>query len=344
MAFQLPSNLFTSNRLTEEAEFVYRLSGKFRAALLAGSDAPLPTNLPEPATPPVQAAQQLARCLSGIQGHFVRLDESNKLLQALIAHIAQRAQQSPDGCIAAVLLGPYTQYTAQHGINCALLAARMADNLGLPQDDKTILIGAALTMNLGSADVQNQLAEQNGPPTTLQKQTLDIHPLLSSAMLREAGIDESRWHEAVILHHERRDGRGYPFGAKEEDIPPLAQLLHLIDIVTAKLMPRTYRPRITPKAALSTLYAGAAEPFEAAHITQLVKILGIYPPGSFVELENGERALVIKNGRSATAPLAVPIRAPNESIDTSRPGYHVKSSVSMRIEARHLPLFSQYWS
>ncbi|TDR71607.1 HD-GYP domain-containing protein [Paludibacterium purpuratum] len=343
MGLNLPSNLFTMHRLVEDAEFVYRLNDKYRATLLAGNDAPLPTNLPPLETAPLQATQHLARCLGGILGHFIRLDDSRQLLQAMIAHIVQMVQQSPDGCVAAILLTPHSQYTAHHSVNCALLAARMADSLAMPAQEKNILIGAALTMNLGSVDVQNQMASQDGPPSTMQRQVLDIHPLLSSAMLREASIDDALWHSTVIMHHQRRDGRGYPFDIGETDIPPLAQLLHLIDVVTAKLMTRTYRNSIAPKVALASIYAGHGEAFDPANIAQIVKILGIYPPGSFVELENFDRALVIKNGSSATTPLVVPIRTPNQPIDTSLPGYHVKSALSMRVEARYLPLFSQYW-
>ncbi|WP_215782503.1 MULTISPECIES: HD-GYP domain-containing protein [unclassified Paludibacterium] len=340
----MPSNLFTSHRLIEEAEFTYRLNDRYRAALLAGSDAPLPTNLPEEKISPIQATAMLARYLTGLQGHFIRLDDSPRLTASLAGYISRMAANSPDGCVAAILLSPYTHYTAHHAINCAMLASRMADNLSLPEEEKTALISATLTMNLGSAEVQNQLASQDGPPSTMQRQILDIHPLISSAMLREAGISDMLWHSTVIMHHERKDGRGYAFGADEEEIPPLAHLLHLIDVVTAKMMPRAYRGSIAPKAALASLYSGSMDAFEPTYIAQLVKILGIYPPGSFVELENGDRALVVKSGRSAATPLAVPIKSPNESIDTSLPGYHVKSSVSMRIDARHLPLFTQYWS
>lgn len=344
MNLKLPENLFTSHRLVAEGEMIFRLSDKFRAGLLAGSDAPLPAALPDPDLPPMSTTPSLAHHLGGVFGHFLRLDDSGLRLKALIQRITQLARRAPDGCIAAILLLPYTRYTPHHAINCALLAALVSDGLRLPDDERTILVGAALTMNLGSAEVQNQMATQNSPPSTLQRQILDIHPLLSSAMLREAEIDDEAWHSEVIMHHERKDGRGYTFGVKDEDIPPMAHLLHLLDIVTAKLMPRSYRTSVPPKVALASLYAGSAEKFDPQYIAQLVKILGIYPPGSFVELENGERAIVVKNGKTAATPFAVQIKSPDSPIDTGQDGYHIKRGISMPIDARFLPLLQPYWS
>jgi HD-GYP domain-containing protein (c-di-GMP phosphodiesterase class II) len=340
----LPDNLFTHHRLVEDGEFIFRLSDKYRATLLAGNDAPLPAALPDESLPPLQATLSLAHHLMGVFGHFVRLDDSDTLLKTLIMRIAKLAKRTPDGCIASILLSPYEFYAPHHAINCAMLAALTANSLQLPADEHNILIGAALTMNLGSADIQNQMAHQDSPPSTLQRQILDIHPLLSSAMLREISIEDQEWHSAIMMHHERRDGKGYTFGIKGDEIPPFAQLLHLLDVVTAKLMPRSYRSRVPPKQALASLYSGENEEFNPDFVAQLVKILGIYPPGSCVALQNGERALVIKNGKTAATPLAVLIKNPGQSIDTSETGYHIDHSVNLHVEARHLHLFHQYWS
>lgn len=344
MSLKLPENLFTSHRLIEDAELTFRLSDKFRASLLMGSDAPLPTNLPRADLPPLQATLALARHLTGIFGHFVRLDDAAALINDTADRIMQMAHHSPDGSIAALLMVPYADYTPHHAINCALLAARTAESLQLDAAEARPLVSAVLTMNLGSAEIQNQMAHQDSPPTTLQRQVLDIHPLLSSAMLREAKIDDRLWHSIVLMHHERKDGKGYTFGAKEHEIPPLAHLAHLLDIITAKLMPRSYRSSVPPKTALASLYAGTSESFDGHYVSQVVKILGIYPPGSFIEMENGERALVIKNGKTAAAPLVAPVKSPGQTIDTADAGYHVKRGVSMRVESRHIPMFTQYWS
>jgi HD-GYP domain-containing protein (c-di-GMP phosphodiesterase class II) len=343
LSFSLPNNLFTSHRLVEDGEMTFRLSDKYRTQLLRGNDAPLPTHLPGEDEPVLRSVQALSGNLTGVLGHFIRLDDTPALIEHLAGRIRALAARSPDGCIAAILLCSYQHYTPRHAVNCALLAARMAHALRLTEAETGTLITAALTMNLGSMDVQNQLSSQEGSPSTLQRQILDIHPIMSSAMLREVGIESAALHTTVIMHHERKDGRGYTFGATEPSIPRHAHLIHLIDIITAKLMPRAYRVGIPAKSALASLYSGPTEPFDAQFIAQIVRILGLYPPGSFVELENGERALVTGSGATAATPTVAPLRAPKTAIDTSEPGYHVKSAVYMRVDPRHLPLLDSYW-
>jgi HD-GYP domain-containing protein (c-di-GMP phosphodiesterase class II) len=344
MSLTLPENLFTSHRLTEEPGQVFRLQDSYRAALLTGCNLPLPAGLPAEPLPPMQEISALAHHLNGLMAHFIRLDNSRALLDKVIERIFNLTRQSADGCLAAILLQPYQYYTAHHAINCALLAALTARNLQLDEKETRTVVAAALTMNMGSADIQNQMAHQETPPTTLQRQTLNIHPILSSAMLREAGEDDPLWHEIVLLHHERKDGHGYTFGMRDADIPRLAHLLHLLDIVTAKLMPRSYRGSVAPKIALVTLYSGTQEQFDPHITAQLIKVLGIYPPGSFIELENGDRALVIRSGQNAASPLAVTLGMFRHEIDTAKPGYHVRRGISMNLNPQQQTIINHYWS
>jgi len=343
LSFSLPNNLFTAHRLIEDAELTFRLSGSYRAQLLRGNDAPLPTLLPGENEPILRSVQALSSYMTGVLGHFIRLDDTPALVERVIDHVRRLVARNPDGCIAAILLSVYSHYTPRHAVNCAMLAARMASALRMPEAEAQALIGAALTMNLGSVDVQNQLSSRDGPPSTLQRQILDIHPLISSAMLREVSMDAPLLHTIVVMHHERKDGRGYTFGAADPNIPPLAHLAHLLDVATAKLMPRAYRSGVPSKMALASLYAGKSESFDTQYIAQLVKILGIYPPGSFVELESGDRALVVGSGETPGTPMVVRLSAPTAPIDTSTHGYGVKSAISLPIDSRRLSQLDSYW-
>jgi len=343
VSLRLPDNLFTAHRLIQDGESRFRLSDQYRETLLEGSEVRLPAALPDPELPPLLAIPLLVRHLSGMYGHFVRMPDAARRLDSLIQRIALLSLRSPDGCIAAMLLCSSSEPSAQHAIHCALLAAHISRSLAWSHSEAKTLIGCALTMNLSSAEVQDQMDRQEGPPSTLQRQLLDIHPLLSSAMLREVGINDDLWHATVLMHHARNDAHGYAFGASPEDIPPAARLIHLLDTVTAKLTPRAYRHGLIAQQALAALYAGERERFEPRFLTPLIKILGVYPPGSFVELENGAHALVVRHGASATTPQVVPIKSPDQTLDSAQPGFHVRRAVAMSMEARHLSLFYPYW-
>lgn len=344
MSFRLPVSLFAQHRLIEDGELVFRLNAGYRGQLLAGSDAPLPAQLPGHPGSAVEDVPRMARQLAGICGHLLRLDDAGGLLADLIDRIGNHVRHSADGSVAALFLASSRHRTALHAVHCALLAARMSAGLAFAPAERRALVGAALTMNAASATLQDQMAGQSGPPSTLQRQLLSIHPPLASALLREAGIDDDAWHRTILMHHERRDGRGYPFGAHSADIPRGAQVLHLIDIAVARLMPRTYRAAMEPRAALAGLYAGIDEAFEAGQVAALVHTLGIYPPGCCVELENGSQALVIRHGANAATPLVAPLAAPQQSIDTAAAGYHVRRGLALQPDLQRLTPFLHYWS
>jgi HD-GYP domain-containing protein (c-di-GMP phosphodiesterase class II) len=340
---ELPGNLFIRNRLSQEGPLIFKLAPKFRDSLLAQTTGVAP-NLP--ATAPLALHETMS--LVTYYNTLVTSSSSHELLQdylpPLCKRLAELAQRAPDGIIASILLCTWQNYATHHAINTALLGYRLSKALEITDEQCHILLQAALLMNLGSITLHNEMAKQDAPPSTLQRQLLDAHPLFSSAMVREGGLEDERLHQVLLTHHERLDGRGYPFGLKDGDIDPLAQLLHLLDCTIAKLMPRSYRSSVPARNALADVYRGTTEKFDTRYTTQLVKVLGIYPPGSFVELESGETAIVVAQTEQATAPrVATPLSKYN-LIDTTDPGRRITKSVPLKVGERFLSKLAPFWS
>ncbi|EEG08471.1 HD-GYP domain-containing protein [Pseudogulbenkiania ferrooxidans] len=352
MRFSLPDSLYIHNRLVEvtvrhgaqEPEQHFRLTDKFKQSLIEDAPTrPIPA-LPPTSISPVQAVPNLADYLRALNQRVLVFSDYRERLMELANLLIEMAGSQPDGVIAAIMLCPYRHYAAHHAINCALLAARVGQSYGLPSADTEQLVCAALTMNVSSASLQDSMASQQAEPSTAQRQTLHAHPLLSSALLREAGVDDVLWHTIVLLHHEKKNGRGYPFSLAGEDVEPLAHLLHALDLVTAKMMPRTYRARMKPKQALGELYAGKMGEIDPELVSHLVKVIGIYPPGSFVELADGNRAIVVNITANAATPRVAPQTRPAERIDTAQECFRIVKSLNIQVEERYLPLFYRLWS
>ncbi|WP_232219869.1 HD-GYP domain-containing protein [Pseudogulbenkiania sp. MAI-1] len=348
----LPDSIYIRNRLVEvtiqnekkEPELHYRLTDKFKQSLLADTPTgPIPA-LPPASISPLQAVPELASYLHALNERVLVFADYRERLVELADLLIEMAGRQTDGVIAAIMLCPYRHYAAHHAINCALLAARASQSYALPAADAKQLVCAALTMNIASASLQDSMASQQAEPSTAQRQTLQAHPLLGSALLREAGVEDALWHALVLMHHEKQNGRGYPFGLAGDDIEPLAHRLHALDLVTAKMMPRTYRARIKPKQALGELYAGKVEQLDPELITHLVKIIGIYPPGSFVELADGSKAIVVNTTTNAATPRVAPQTRPTERIDTSQEAFRIVKALNIQVAERYLPLFYRLWS
>lgn len=233
-------------------------------------------------------------------------------LEGRVRSIAQAVmtlcERHPDGLIAAMLLLPFQDYAAAHSLHTTALLALITRQMKLPADHREILLCAALTMNIAQVELQNELFRHQGALAAEQHTAIREHPLLSSAILREAGIENDLWHALIQTHHENWHGKGYPFGLDRKQILPPAHLLHLADITCAKLAPRSYRPPQLPATALGQLFQRKDVDFDAAFTTMLIRELGIYPPGSFVRLANDEIGVVLARRQKPSEPQVAALR------------------------------------
>ncbi len=190
------------------------------------------------------------------------------------------------------------QYSATHALLVMVVCELACRHLpGWQADWPGPMRHAALTMNVAMTALQDQLAQQDQPLSGLQREAVSTHAERGAALLRQFGVDDVRWIEAVARHH------GAPSGPLAVLAPELqiARLVQRADIFAALLSPRRDRQAMSAAAAAKAAYLDEnRQPDEAG--TAIVKALGIYPPGSFVKLASGEVAVVLKRGQRANQP------------------------------------------
>lgn len=223
-------------------------------------------------------------------------------------------------------------YSASHALLCAVIGQLVAQTLGWDDERLQSLQRAALTMNLGMARLHDDLARQEFALNPEQRRIVLEHPLRSEAILRRLGVSDPLWLELVRDHHEQAGGTGYPQGRVA--VGEAAQLLRMIDVYVARISPRHTRAGLPSPRAARDVYldaSGVPTPLGAAFI----KALGLYLPGTFVELASGEVAVVARRGRRANAPLVFAIvtreglpRGEPPLRDTAEPAYEVRRAVA----------------
>jgi len=227
--------------------------------------------------------------------------EFHRSLESAARPVLALVRRDPDMAILQVVRqddGPITQYASRHAVHAAVAGQLAAKRLGWGDGTAESLFRAALTMNLSMSELQDKLATQLTPLTTLQRQALHEHPERSAELLQTAGVTDVDWLAAVRSHHEKGDGKGYPRGTN--DIGELAMLLHRADTFTAKFSPRATRGVVAPdQAARQFFQSDPGNPMTAA----IVKEFGIYPPGCAVRLKCGETGIVMRRGALANAPI-----------------------------------------
>ncbi|MEQ6289468.1 HD-GYP domain-containing protein [Vogesella sp. GCM10023246] len=260
---------------------------------------------------PIIEMDRLAHKMGGLLNRFFQFRNFGEEIEHVAEQLIRLAQQHPDGLIAACLLVPYKDYGSMHSLHTAAILAVLGRRLNLPAAEQQILLCAALTMNISTTAMHSELSRQEQPLDDAQRSEMYAHPLLSSAILRDLKIEDERWHLLIQQHHEEWNGSGYPYGLKKEQIDPGAHLIRLTDVLTSLLTTHAHRPGHLPSIALGKLYRGDFSEFDARFVAMLIKEIGIYPPGSFVRLGNGEIAVVVQRpaeGRGNT-PRVAAVRA-----------------------------------
>ncbi len=227
------------------------------------------------------------------------LNELDDDVLALIQHDIDRTLVV--GMHAAGSTG--NDYCAAHSLRVAL-GSHLAGRVLGSWDDHALrqLRMAALTMNIGMASLQNQLALQDGPLTPEQRAEVDTHAGVSAELLQSLGVSDADWLDAVRKH--RTLGAGAPGGQAIAE--HMARLIQRLDQLTAVQSLRAYQVAQGPSAAARQIYKdkdGQPDTFGAAAI----KALGIYPPGTVVRLASSELALVLRRGVKANQPLVAAV-------------------------------------
>jgi len=230
-----------------------------------------------------------------------------------IGHLIARAcRANSDLALASVLLVREAPYAIRHAVNTAVACQVVGSALEWPESELGSTVAAALTMNIGMLDLQQQLHKTVGPLSEEQRLAVHRHCETGVDLLRQLGVQDEAWLAAVHDHHERPDGSGYPAGKQGDAISRGARLVSLADVYCARVSSRSYRAALSPTQALRQLFLHEGQSVDETLVAQFIKTLGIYPPGTGVRLQNGSIAVVTHRGNArVNTPRVAAITNPN---------------------------------
>ncbi|WP_137009917.1 HD-GYP domain-containing protein [Aquitalea aquatilis] len=264
-------------------------------------------------------------------------------LEEMAEELLLLTQRFRDGMLASLFLVP----VRSHSLKVATLLALLGRRLGLEPARLHSLVCAGLSMNVAISQLLNQLGVQRQALTLSQQEEIYAHPVMGSAILREAGVVDEHWHLLVQTHHEQDDGQGYPAGLRGEEIHPDARLLALVDNLCEHLQ----QDAVLPSLVMASLFRGELGQFAPSLVTLLIKEMGIYPPGTFVRLASNEIAVVTHSGDKANQPRVAALRKldgpPYADVllrDTRQSGYRVLEAVAAASAAVKPAYLTRLWT
>ena len=161
-------------------------------------------------------------------------------------------------------------YTAQHSRSVVELVNAVADELGVPPDDRQELEFAALLHDVGKIAIPKEILNKPAALTDGEFEVMKTHTIEGQFMLDRVGGLLGRVGEIVRSCHERWDGGGYPDGLKGEEIPLASRIVFACDAYHAITSDRAYRPARSKTEGIAELMNNAGGQFDPRVVRALV--------------------------------------------------------------------------
>jgi HD-GYP domain-containing protein (c-di-GMP phosphodiesterase class II) len=245
---------------------------------------------------PYRAYKNLIEKLNAV---FAGIKSGNDIQMRAIDNICvqllQDLRDNPDSFIDYILGGEVTGHElAKSSINTAILSALTAQELHLPHHKINNIVAGALLHDIGMLRLSKGITEKKGGLSDAELEQIKSHPIHTSKIVTKELFGPHEVNLIALQHHERWDGQGYPDHLMGPAIDIGARIVSVADAFEAMVSKKSYRSSMIGYQAVKNLLADNSRRFDPSVIMAFTKIMGIYPIGSIVRLNDGSVARVVK--------------------------------------------------
>jgi len=188
----------------------------------------------------------------------------------------------------------YDNYTYIHSIDTCIMATFLGLSQGFKDDTlKELGIGGILH-DIGKTKVPFKIINKKGPLTDDEYEEVKKHPIYGKEILEKNMNISDSIVKAVAQHHERIDGKGYPYNLEGNQISKLAKIVCICDVYDAVSNDRVYRKKFSPNEAYELILSGSGSAFDQEVVLNFRNTFSVFPLGCCLRLSNGVEGFVIK--------------------------------------------------
>lgn len=240
-------------------------------------------------------------------GEVMRAVEQRRPIQIPKAHrltqqIADIIETDETILVGLTSLKNYDEYTFSHSVNVSVLSMLIAERMGLGRSETASIGVAALLHDIGKTHIPQAILNKPAALTGDEWKFMERHPMLGVIELSRVrslrAIADPLF--TSLQHHLLYNCSGYPEKPGQWELHPYIHIVVVADIYDAMTTPRVYRKEpMTPDAVLQYILQNSGEMFDSLVAKVFIKAMGIYPIGTVVELNSGERAVVVRQNEQA---------------------------------------------
>lgn len=219
--------------------------------------------------------------------------------KSLITNIVDEILENKDTLVNLIDLKMFDDYTFYHCVNVAVLSIVLGTSLGLNKNNLYNLGLGAILHDIGKMFVDSSILNKKGKLTDEEYKHIQKHSEYGYTYLKETYEIPLTSYIAVLQHHERYDGTGYPLNRAKEDISIFGRIICIADVYDALTSTRPYREALLPSEAMEYIMANGGVMFDINLTKKFVKKVAPFPIGTCVELSNRYKGIVVENYEEA---------------------------------------------
>lgn len=265
----------------------------------------------------VQHAHAVRHDAHEVVGHSLRTAAESETFDVAEARsaaeeMAATVMEDPTAALWLTHLRDRDRYLESHSVNVCILSLAVGHHLGMERGQLLQLGLGALLHAIGRVHIPREILDKPGELSQPEWDLVRRYPETGYNMVANSGGVPLLAREVVRRHQERWAGQGYPEGKLGDDIPQMALIAGIADAYDAMTTDRPYRAAMTPEDALNILYKNAQHQFGEAVVQAFMRVIGAFPVGSVVELDNSALGMVVglKPG-SGLWPTVLMLRTPD---------------------------------
>ncbi|PKQ17011.1 MAG: hypothetical protein CVT67_02390 [Actinobacteria bacterium HGW-Actinobacteria-7] len=215
-------------------------------------------------------------------------------LQRVVESMLDNLLQDPAAVLGLTAIKGHDDYTLNHSLNVCILALSLGSALGLSAEELHSLGLAALLYDIGKVRIPEDVLMKAGPLTAEEWQLVKRHTEEGADLLKRIQLADKMPMIVAYEHHQRHDLMGYPEPAAGAEQHLFSKIVGVCDAYDAMTTMRPFRREIRPDKALAVLMQGRGKAYDPGVTKSLVAMLGIYPMGAVVKLDDGTVAVVYR--------------------------------------------------
>lgn len=197
-----------------------------------------------------------------------------------------------DSAIVLIAEKGQSDGASAHALSVMTLSLLLGKQSGLPEEGLRLLGSAALLHDIGKSTLNPSILK-NPERNRHEEAVYQSHCALGHAAVQKLGRVPNALLEVILHHHEHFDGTGFPSHQRGDQIHIAARVVAVADRFDSLVNPINYRTALSPSEALSRMWAKESGHFDPVLLQLFIKSMGVYPPGTIVQLDDGRIGAVV---------------------------------------------------